>query len=403
MRKFPVLIVFLVLALFLVWGGAVASAEADKVVVTVFTSQGCPHCATEIAFLRELSLTDPQLEVRQLETSSSAENVALLRAIGQEMKVSIGSVPLTIVGNKYLSGFGTAETTGVKIKAMIELCRSEPCPDRIAEIMAVPNSSPALTPAPTPATEDSAVVAVPLLGEIDPANVSLFLVTVVLAALDGFNPCAMWVLLFLITLLLGLGDRRKMWFLGIVFLSASAVAYFLFLVAWLNIFLFAGSIWWVKLLVGVFAVGAGVYYLWDFIVNRNASCRVTGQEQKTKIIGYFKKIIGLKSIWLAALGLVVLAFLVNLIELACSAGLPAVFSSILAQNDLPPYQYYLFLLLYIVIFLLDDIIVFSVAMLFMKVTGVSTKYRRVSSLVGGLIMLFIGLAIIFFPKLLTFG
>src|SRR5690606_32558608 len=123
---------------------------------------------------------------------------------------------------------------------------------------------------------------------------------------------------------------------------ASAVVYFLFLAAWLNIFLFAGSIWWVKLLIGAFAIGAGIYYVRDFIVNRNASCRVTGQKQKTKIIGYFRKIIGLKSIWLAALGLIALAFLVNLIELACSAGLPAVFSSILAQNNLPQYQYYLY-------------------------------------------------------------
>ena len=92
-----------------------------------------------------------------------------------------------------------------------------------------------------------------------------------------------------------------------------------------------------------------------------------------------------------------------MIELACSAGLPAIFSSILAQNDLPTYQYYQYLLLYVAIFLLDDIIIFSLAMMMLKVTGISTKYRRVSALIGGLIMLFIGLAIIFFPELLVFG
>ena len=116
-----------------------------------------------------------------------------------------------------------------------------------------------------------------------------------------------------------------------------------------------------------------------------------------------KAVISTRKFWLALGGIVLLSFLVNLVELICSAGFPVVYLQILSLTPMPFWQYYLYLLLYIVIFMLDDIIVFVVAMITLQLTGVTTRYKRLSNLIGGVLMLVIGLLLIFKPGWLMFG
>jgi len=108
------------------------------------------------------------------------------------------------------------------------------------------------------------------------------ILTIVIAGLDGFNPCAMWVLIFLISLLLGMENKKKMWLLGSSFIVTSAAVYFLFLAAWLNLFLFLGFLIWIRVIIGIVAIGSGVYHLREWYVNKSGLCKVTGQERKTK-------------------------------------------------------------------------------------------------------------------------
>jgi hypothetical protein len=175
------------------------------------------------------------------------------------------------------------------------------------------------------------------------------------------------------------------------------------MVAWLNIFLFAGALLWVRLIVAGVAVIGGVYSIRSFYKNKDGGCKVTDAEKRKKLMDRFRSVISKPSLWLAIAGLIGLAFLVNLIELLCSAGLPAIYTNILSMSDLPTAHYYLYILLYCLIFLLDDIIIFVIAMITLKVTGVSTKYGRWASLIGGIIMLLIGFLLIFFPGVLMFG
>ena len=105
----------------------------------------------------------------------------------------------------------------------------------------------------------------------------------------------------------------------------------------------------------------------------------------------------------ALAGIIALAVAVNLVELLCSAGLPVVFTQILALNNLPTWQYYAYLILYIFIFILDDLIVFILAMLTLKMTGLGNKYARYSHLIGGAVMVIVGLLLIFKPEWLMFG
>lgn len=245
-------------------------------------------------------------------------------------------------------------------------------------------------------------VNLPFIGYIDVQSFSLPLLTIIIAGLDGFNPCAMWVLLFLISLLLGMKNKKRMWILGSAFIVSSGVVYFLFLTAWLNVFLFIGFIFWVRIGIGVVAIASGAYHLREYYLNR-PGCKVTEDEKRQKIFAKLKAITQRKEFFYALIGIILLAVAVNVVELVCSAGLPAVYTSILAMTDLATWQYYMYLVLYIFIFMLDDLIIFFLAMGTLQMVGISKKYSRFASLIGGIIILILGLLLIFKPTWLIFG
>ena len=224
-----------------------------------------------------------------------------------------------------------------------------------------------------------------------------------MAVLDGFNPCAMWTLLFLISLLLGMKNRRRMWILGVAFVATSAGVYFLFLSAWLNLFLFAGMVGWIRGLIGLVAVVVGGYYLWDFCVNRQGGCSVMGDEKRRQVFESLKKVALKQQFGMALVGIILLAVAVNVVELVCSAGLPAIYTQVLSMSELPRWQYYMYLIFYVLIFMLDDLFVFFTAMVTLRAVGIESRYARYSHLVGGVLMLILGLLLWFKPEVLMFG
>jgi hypothetical protein len=242
-----------------------------------------------------------------------------------------------------------------------------------------------------------------MLGDIALRGLSLPALTVVLGAVDGFNPCAMWTLVFLIGLLVGMRDKMRMWVLGAAFIAASAAVYFVFMAAWLNLLLFLGMLLWIRLAVGAVAIAGGAYYLREYWVNRDGVCKVTSQARRQRVLGRLRALASERSFLLSLGGIVLLAFAVNLIELLCSAGIPAVYTQVLAYNRLPAWQYYAYLVLYILVFMLDDLIVFFSAMATLQVTGLGTRYVRWSHLIGGVLLLAIGALLWLRPDLLMFG
>lgn len=376
-----------------------AKIEAqEKVSLHLFWSYGCPHCQKEKIFLAKLVEKYPQLEIKDYEVSSSQTNVALLKKAGDSLGVNVSGVPFTVIGQEYFVGYLNDETTGKEIEAAVNYALENDYQDVVGSLFSRNEES----------DQDKVkgaadIIEVPIFGQLDTKKLSLPVLTFVIALLDGFNPCAMWVLLFLISLLLGMKDKKKMWVLGSVFIVASGFVYFLFLSAWLNLFLFLGWVTWIRILVGLVALGAGGYYLWDYITNKSGACRVMGSKKKQKVFDNLKKVTQKKQLGLAVLGMIVLAFAVNLVELVCSAGLPAIYTQVLSLANLPTWQYYLYLIFYILIFMLDDLVVFFVAMTTLKITGLSTKYSRFSHLFGGIIIFIIGLLLIFKPEVLMFG
>jgi hypothetical protein len=314
-----------------------------------------------------------------------------------------------VIGDQYLVGYPIRDEDAtpykIKIRSMIQKYREEECSDLFDEDSASSTSKSieSENEGDCSEPEDSDRVILPKVGNIDMEKLSLPALTVVLGFLDGFNPCAMWVLLFLISLLIGMEDRKKMWALGIAFIVSSAFVYFLFMVAWLNLFQFVGFIFWVRVLIAGIALAGGYASLRKFFSEDPSGCDVGGSEKKQKIFDKLGKITTNKSFFLALIGIIGLAFAVNLVELVCSAGLTAVYTQVLALNEMSGANYYFYILLYILFFMLDDLFVFFVAMTTLRLTGITTKYVRYTRLIGGVLMIAIGLVLLFKPDLLMFG
>jgi len=198
-------------------------------------------------------------------------------------------------------------------------------------------------------------------------------------------------------------NKKRKWTLGITFLVTSALCYTLFMVAWLNIALTAMQTTFIRNIIAVVALIGAFVNLRSYIKSNDSGCTVVKDNKRKKIFDRIKKITKEKSFFLALLGIMVLAFSVNLVELACSAGLPLLYTSILAMNDLNVVEYAFNIFVYIFFFLIDDIIVFIIAMKTLEVTGISTKYGKFSHLIGGILMLFIGMILILKPEWLMFG
>ncbi len=387
--------ILLAVFFFIAANSAIASG---KVNIYFFWAKGCPHCAKEKIFLTKIKDKYPQVEILDFDITASRENIELMEKIGKNFNTDVSGIPFTVIGEHYFSGYYNDKTTGEEIGKMIECAQKEDCPDLIEDLI-----SP-VTPIPDQPQEGiPKYLKLPIIGEIQTKNLSLPLLTFVIALLDGFNPCAMWVLLFLISLLLGMKDKKRMWILGISFIITSAFVYFLFMSAWLNLFLFLGLVVWIRILIGIFALGAGGYNIRSWFVNKTGGCQVVSKNKRKAMFNRLKAIINQNNFFLALGGIIILAFLVNLIELLCSAGLPAIYTQVLTLSNLPTWQYYAYLAFYVFIFMLDDLLIFFIAMITLHAVGVESKYSRYSKLIGGILMAIIGILMLFKPEFLMFG
>jgi thiol-disulfide isomerase/thioredoxin len=378
-----------------------AFAQDKSVNIYFFWGKNCPHCADEKPFLQKLEEKYNNVKVQSFEVTANSKNLKLLQETGKKLNANVAGalVPFTVVGEHYFVGWYNEETTGKAIEEALLCAINEDCPDIVSSIIESKNEeSEFQKPNNLPDKLN-----LPILGDISIKNLSLPAITFLLALIDGFNPCAMWVLLFLISLLLGMKDRKRMWVLGITFIFASGIVYFLFLTAWLNLFLFLGFVFWVRILIGLIALGAGGYNLWDWYQNKDGGCKVVEGKKRKKVFEQIKAVAQKKEFLFAFFGMILLAFAVNLVELICSAGLPAIFTQVLALNKLPNWQYYFYLVFYIIIFMIDDLLVFFVAMTTLRAVGIESKYAKFSKLIGGIVILIIGLLMLFKPEVLMFG
>ena len=375
--------------------------SAKEVNLYLFHGDGCPHCAKEREYLKEIEKEYDDVNIHLYEVWYDTDNQELLEKVKKELNSSTNYVPLTIIGDKYTVGFN--DNTKLMIKNNIEKCLKEECEDVVGNVLAGKTANETTIKKEVKEQKkdkEDSIKDLPILGKVDVKKVSLPIIAAVIGLVDGFNPCAMWVLIFLISMLLGTKDRKKMWILGLTFLFTSAFIYLLFLVAWLNVAIKMNTVIWLRITIAIIAIIAAFINLKSFYksLKKDTGCEVVDSKKRKNIIEKIKKFTLEKSLILGLLGVMTLAVSVNFIELACSAGLPLLFTQILALNNLSKLSCMIYILIYIFFFLIDDIIVFVIAMFTLKITGISNKYSKYSHLIGGIIMLLIGLLMIIKPE-----
>ena len=397
MKKIKYIFLFILSFLFIL--PSINAEEKKQVNVYLFHSNTCSHCKAEIEFLNEIQKEYENLKINLYEINNVKENKELMINIKEKLNVDSPMVPFTVIGDYYYIGYNDGVKDG--IKNLIEKYTSEEQYDVIKDIIDGKDVS-------NFKIKNGEINKIStVFGEIDPAKVSLPILSVIMGAIDGFNPCAMWVLIFLITMLFNMENKKRMWALGITFLVTSALIYLVFMFVWLGVATkLLTTISWLKLLIGLIALIGAFINLKGFIksiVKKDAGCEVVDNSKRKKIISKIKKYTSEKSFILAMLGVMLLAISVNAIELACSAGLPVLFTNVLALNDVNFIEKCIYIFIYIFFFLIDDIIVFFVAMFTLNIKALSTKYTKYSHLIGGIIMLIIGILMIFKPEWLMFN
>ena len=393
MKKIVYILVFFFAIFF-----SVSFVNAKDVKLYLFHSSSCTHCKEERAYLKKIKKKYDYIKVKEYEIH---ESMSVTEQVRDGLKIKESYVPITVVGNDYIIGFSSS--TESDIESLIEQYHGSDYCDVVDAILNKKNVSKCKKQN-KDIIKKSSIKKLPLIGKVDVKKVSLPLVSIVIGLVDGFNPCAMWILLFLITMLINLKDRRRMWILGFTFIISSALVYLLFMLAYLQV---ASAIiqTWFKYIIALIALVGGIINLRSYIKSRkkDVGCDVTDAKKRRKIIDKIKKILAEKSFIFAFFGIIFLAFSVNLIELACSAGLPVMFTNIIAMNNVSAPLTALYFFLYLLFFMIDDIIVFSIAMITFKVTGISNKYSKYSHLIGGIIMIIIGLLMAFKTEWLMFN
>lgn len=384
----------------------VNAKETDNLTLYVFKGDGCPHCKAEMDYLDTIKDKYTNLEVKEYEVWYDDDNASLLTKVESYFNIKRSGVPTTIIGNTVIQGYQNESSTGKKIERAINFYEENDYKDIVKEIKdgtAIKNTKKTdkFQEEETKLDKETSVKA-PIVGNVNLKDVSLLTSAIILGLIDGFNPCAMWILLFLISALIGMKDRKRMWTLGLTFLITSGLVYMLIMLSWISIAVKITTIVWIRNIIAIIALIGAILNLKSFIKSKNSGCEIVDSKKRKNIFSKIKKFTSEKSFILAFFGIIGLAISVNLVELACSAGLPLIFTELLAINNVSGFIKFIYIGIYIIFFLIDDIIVFTISMYTMKATGISTKYGKYSHLIGGLIMLLIGLLLIIKPEWLMF-
>ena len=394
----------LLIILFLIIIPSRVFAKDNEVTLYLFHGDGCPHCKEEIKYLKDVEKKYKNLKIVKYEVWYNEENSELLSKVQDTFELSTRGVPTNVVGSTVITGFGTS--TGSTIERAIEYYQKNDYEDIVAQIKdgsyegkPVDNFSKQEKETDKNMSFDTGV-----FGKVNLKKMSLITAAALIGLIDGFNPCAMWILLFLISVLIGMKDRKRMWILGLSFLITSALVYMVIMLSWISIAVKMTSVIWIRNIIAIIALIGGIINLRSFYKERKESgCQVVDEKKRKKIFTKIKKFTHEKNFILALVGVIGLAISVNLVELACSAGLPIVFSELLVLNKTSEFMKFMYTLVYIFFFLIDDLVVFFIAMFTMKVTGISTKYNKFSHLLGGIIMILIGILLLLRPEWLMFN
>ena len=434
------------------WAIPQTASAADHPILYLFWGEGCPHCHDEKEFLKDFPQKYPEVEMRWFEIWNHKEFALLADAMRQHYHFSTLSVPMTFIGAWHMVGFSNAQKSGREIEAQVVNCIQNGCVDALSVLgplqaawlvrgqaekraplgwelfpatiaprkdmtFDVAPPAPHTTPAPSsPAPSETQAAAsapkeiiaedVPLFGKINVNRLGMPLFTLVIAGLDGFNPCAMWVLSFLLTIVIHAHSRQKILLIGSIFVIASGVIYFIFMVGWLNLYQISilkhyGN--YLRVAVALVAIVMGAINCKDFFFFKRGISLTIPESAQPKLFKKMRELAHSQATFGMIFGTIVLAVTANLIEFGCTLGLPAIFTNILTQQKFSAFQQYFYLMVYNVIYVVPLAAIVGVFAWKMGGRKLTEKEGRILKLVGGLLMLTLGMILLIKPELLRFS
>jgi len=357
------------------------AAGQTRVHLYFFWSARCPHCLQARPFVEDLPGRYPWISLHALEITGSRANLerymSMAAGLGQEAR----SVPAFLYCGRMQTGWHAAETTGADLVAGLSACRDQAARGQ----------------APAPPAEDNRL-RLPLLGAVDATTLSLPVLTVLIAGMDAFNPCAFFVLLFLLSLLAHQQDRRRMLVIGGVFVLFSGLMYFAFMAAWLGLFRIMGSLPWVTAGAGALAAVMGAINIKDFFVFRRGVTLSIPESRKADIFRRGRTILAAGNFPAMLAATVLLALAANFYELLCTAGFPMVYTRLLTLHEPSGVRHLLYLALYNLVYVLP---LLAIVLAFVGTLGsrkLSEREGRLLKLLSGLMMLGLGLLLLAAPE-----
>ncbi len=384
--------------IFLVWLAALApplhgqtnpwisSHEAEPTIqLYFFWSKSCPHCLHARPFVDQIAEQRGWLQVHDLEITENPDNARLYVELADALGRQANSVPAFLFCGQMLTGFDTAAGMGATIEAQLDACHARV---RNAGEPVVTDENPATIPQ------------LPLLGEVDLELWSLPTVAIVLGALDSFNPCAFFVLLFLLSLLVNARSRARMLLVGGLFVLVSGAAYFVFMAAWLNLFLVVGHLYWVTVAAGFLALIIGLLNVKDYFWFKQGPSLGLPDAAKPDLFRRMRGLVGADRLATVLAGTLALAVVANAYELLCTAGFPMVFTRLLTLEPLPAAAYYGYLAIYCAVYILPLLAIVGLFVLTLGRRKLSEREGRILKLVSGLMMTALGLLLLVKPEAL---
>lgn len=360
--------------------------------IEAFVRENCPHCAAAEQFLETLQREQPKLRIVIHNLTREPSALEQLNVIAQQQHIGLIRVPAIQVAGQLIIGYSDATTTGQWIRSLLaQTITPLNAPQTDAGSCEIQNVLSCEMPSKSPPEKSVESFELSFLGhKITLAEMGLPLFTLAMGLLDGFNPCSMWVLLLMISLLAPMNNRPRMVAIAGTFVAIEGIVYFMFMTAWLNLFLWMGLSRTSKIIIALIALLAGAINLKDFwFLGYGASLSIPNAA-KPGIYARIRRILNAENLTGAMIGVVILAILVQAVEFMCTSGFPALYTRILTLQHLDNVDYYGYLLLYNVAYMFDDFVILGIGVMTLSQRRLQEKEGRLLKLISGLVMMGLG-------------
>ena len=396
LKKNQIVLILISVFIFLLFQSPVLaqSNELTDINIYFFWGDGCPYCEKEKPFLDSLILKYPRVKLVEYEVWFSSENQDIFQQFAETLGFDPQGVPVTIIGDRYWIGY--REDNQAEMEAALQDCLNGQCEIDVGKIVGSQGETIQQV------TKPENAFSIPIIGQIDLDKQSLALSTAIIGFVDGFNPCSLWVLSLLLALTLHSGSRIKILVVGLTFLLVTTIVYGLFIGGIFTLLSYIGYLRWIQIGIAVVASIFGIVNIKDYFWYKEGISFTISEKQKPKMYQNMRSVVVNPRTILGLIGSsAALAVGVSFIEFSCTAGFPVIWSNLMVANDVNTANFILLLALYMLIYLIDELVIFAVAVITMRASRIEEKHGRLLKLASGVVMSILGLVMIINPAIMN--